>query len=179
MTFNEFYRKINSTVHQQSIYGWTPFYETQLFWCEDGSVLTNNSMKFQSIQEAKDYFISQQIINDIKNNTNTNITAGIVAGIIKDHYNIKVTDTLVESYSELVQSKIFTADPVAFDLKKKLTMGLIEGRYDYKLDDGSIVTITEATQTKINNIFGSHPNIVNFMRSSVDNFLTVVAQLEA
>ena len=55
---------------------------------------------------------------------------------------------------------------------------LIEGHVDYKLDDGSVVVISEETQQRINSTFGQHKDVVQYMRESKDNFLSVLNQLE-
>ena len=102
----------------------------------------------------------------------------IVANIITKHHNVRVTDTLVESYVELASSKLFTTDPVAHDIRRfnKLD-SLVEGHFDYVLDDGSTVVITEETQQRINKVFGHHQDVIEYMRESQDNFLDVLDQL--
>lgn len=184
MIFKEFYKNVQSSTVKQLVEDWTYFYGFRISQGSDGSVFINDMQtEFLSIQEAKDFIDSQQIqsqiVEELHLDASNRRLSNKIAGVIKEHYDVKVTDTLVDSYIELVKSKIFTADPVACEIKKNFTFGnLVEGRYDYKLDDGNVVIITEKTQTKINNIFGSYPEIINHMRSSVNNFLTVIAQLE-
>jgi hypothetical protein len=55
---------------------------------------------------------------------------------------------------------------------------LIEGRIDYKLNDGTVVVITDGVQQRINNVFAQHQDVVEYMRESKENFLNVLNLLE-
>ena len=44
-----------------------------------------------------------------------------IANIIKEHHDIKVTDTLVESYKQLASSNIFSVDPVVQGIQTGLS----------------------------------------------------------
>ena len=70
-----------------------------------------------------------------------------IAKIIKEHYDIKVTEQLIESYVELASSKLFTIDPVVLKIRELNKLdSIIENKLDYVLADGSIVAINEETQ---------------------------------
>ena len=140
--------------------------------------------QFSSLEEAVESLKQQKLTEDIQKQIQQEIYEEMsdnkVANIIKQHHGaIRVTDTLIESYVELASSKLFTTDPVAFDLRKfnKLDR-IVEGKFDYILDDGSKIAITEDTQIKLNNIFGQHPEVVEYMRKSAENFLSVLDQIE-
>lgn len=152
--------------------------------CVDGRILVDGSETlFSSLEEAVDSFKQQKIQDEIQQEIQTELykemSDNIVADIIKSRHEVKVTDTLIESYVELASSKLFTTDPVAHDIRKynKLDQ-MLEGRFDYKLNDGSTIVITEQTQTRINNVFGQHQDVIEYMRESKDNFLDVLNQLE-
>jgi len=128
-------------------------------------------LKQEHLQETVQKKLQQDLYGEMSDNK--------VADIIRRyHSDIKITDTLIESYVELSSSKIFTLDPVAHDITKfnKLDC-IVEGRLDYKLEDGSSVVISEQTYQQLNNIFGKHPEIVSYIRTSADNFLDVINQL--
>ena len=101
-----------------------------------------------------------------------------VAEIIKEYHNIKVTDTLIETYIELASSNIFSVDPVICELRKinKLD-NLVEGKISYNLGDGSVVAINEATQEYLNKLLQNQNEIIEYMRESKDNFLNVLEQI--
>lgn len=102
-----------------------------------------------------------------------------VAEIIKEHHDIRVTDTLIESYVELASSNIFSVDPVVCELRKfnKLDR-LIEGKINYTLNDGNVIAIDEATQEYLNKLLQNQTEIIEYMRESKDNFLNVLTQIE-
>lgn len=151
----------------------------------DGSILVNRvGSQYHSIDEAiqsiKDEHICNTIQKQIQHESYCQVSTSKIVSMIKRHHgNVKVTDTLIESYVELASSKLFTTDGVVQDLRKYNKLdSVIEGHVDYTLDDGSRVVISEDTQNKINKIFGQHQDVVQYMRLSVDNFLSVVNQLE-
>lgn len=133
-------------------------------------------LQFSSLEEAKkytkDHISAQEIIESI----DITIPENKVASYIKKHYNIeKITDTLIESYIELASSNIFTIDPVILEMKTE--SALIAGKLDYSLEDGSVVAISESTQSKLNSLLKDYPEVVQYMRESKDNFMRVVKEI--
>jgi hypothetical protein len=55
---------------------------------------------------------------------------------------------------------------------------LVEGKLHYVLDDHSIVAIDEATQSKLNSILREQNEVIEYMRTSKENFLNVLNQIE-
>jgi hypothetical protein len=139
---------------------------------------------FTSLDEAKEYIkqqkIREELQEEIQQEQYTEISSNKIANIINQHHaDVKVTDTLVESYVELASSKIFTVDPIVNDIRSiTRTDRLIETHVDFKLDDGTVIVISEAVQDKLNNIFAGHLDAVEHMRSSKEAFLSVLDQLE-
>lgn len=131
---------------------------------------------FKSLEEAvkysKDHIKAQELIQSI----DITIPEEKVASYIRKHYNIeKITDTLVESYIELASSNIFTVDPVILEMKAGSS--IISGKLEYKLSDGSMVAISEATQCKLNILLKDRPEIIEYMRESKENFLRIAKEL--
>ena len=114
--------------------------------------------------------VTKEIYEEIPNNK--------IAKIIKEHHDVKVTDTLIKSYIELASSNIFSVDPVICELRKinKLDT-LVEGKLNYTLDDGSVIAINEATQEYLNKLLQNQNEIIDYMRESKENFLSVLKQI--
>ena len=115
--------------------------------------------------------VTKEIYEEIPNNK--------IVDIIKEHHDVKVTDTLIETYIELASSNIFSVDPVICELRKinKLDT-LVEGKLNYTLDDGSVIAINEATQEYLNKLLQNQNEIIEYMRESKENFLSVLKQIE-
>ena len=114
--------------------------------------------------------VTKEIYEEIPNNK--------IAEIIKEYHDVKVTDTLIETYIELASSNIFSVDPVICELRKinKLDT-LVEGKLNYTLDDGSVIAINEATQEYLNKLLQNQNEIIEYMRESKENFLKVLEQI--
>jgi hypothetical protein len=114
--------------------------------------------------------VTKEIYEEIPNNK--------IVQIIKEYHDVKVTDTLIETYIELASSNIFSVDPVICELRKinKLDT-LVEGKLNYTLDDGSVIAINEATQEYLNKLLHNQTEIIEYMRESKENFLSVLKQI--
>lgn len=184
MKFKQFQNTVYNKALGADVVRQSQAYDHVLAESADGRVFVDGSETlFSSLEEAIESFKQQRIQEDIQqeiqNELYEEMSDIIVADIIKKHHDVKVTDTLIESYVELASSKLFTTDPVAQDIRKynKLDQ-VLEGHLDYKLNDGSVIIITEGTQRRINNIFNQHQDIIEYMRESKDNFLDVLDQIE-
>lgn len=132
-----------------------------------------NSLKLRN--EAKKI---TTVMEEVAKETYEEIPHIKVAEIIKEHHDIRVTDTLIESYVELASSNIFSVDPVVCELRRfnKLDR-LIEGKINYTLNDGNVIAIDEATQEYLNKLLQNQTEIIEYMRESKDNFLNVLEQI--
>ncbi len=102
-----------------------------------------------------------------------------IANIIKEYHDIKVTDTLVESYKQLASSNMFSVDPVVQEIRSLNKLDrLVENKLHYVLKDDSIVAINTRTQDKLNNLLKDQTEVIEYMRESKDNFLYVLEKLE-
>ena len=150
----------------------------------DGNVLINGiETEFGSIEEARQYIKQDYISNQLAGNVTTEVYEEIsedkVANIIKEHHDIKVTDTLIESYVKLASSRIFSVDPVVLEIRSLNKLDrLIEGKLHYVLDDESIVTIDERTQQRLNMLLQNQTEIIEYMRESKEHFFHVLKKLE-
>jgi hypothetical protein len=180
MKLKEFYSKLNKNIVETFIsYGKTVQYNN------DGNIIIDgkkHSKKFKTVEEAKKYckdqYISEQLQDQVRQEIASDTTT--IAKIIREHYSVKVTIPLIESYIEFASSKQFTLDPVVIDLRKtnKLT-NLIEGKIDFILDDGNSVALEESTLFKIKNLINNDKTIkIEDMRKSIDKFISVIKKLE-
>ena len=102
-----------------------------------------------------------------------------IANIINEYHDVKVTDTLVESYKELASSNIFNIDPVVHRIRSLNKLDrLVENKLHYVLADDSIMAIDEATQERLNNLLQNQTEIIEYMRESKENFMHVLTQIE-
>jgi hypothetical protein len=149
----------------------------------NGRVLIDGEKtSFTDLEEARQYVKAKQYNKTIEEQVKTELYEDIpdnkIANIIKEHHDIKVTDTLIESYIELASSKLFTVDPVVLEIRNLNKLDkLIEGKIDYKLADGTIIAINELTQTKLTELFKDEQEIIEHMRESKENFIDVLKQI--
>jgi hypothetical protein len=149
---------------------------------EDGILIDGEKTSFKELEEARQYIKTQQYTKiaeeEIKTELYDEISENKIANIIKEHHDIRVTDTLIESYIELASSKLFTVDPVVQEIRSLNKLDkLIEGKIDYKLADGTIIAINEDTQQRLNELFNNQQEIIEHMRESKDNFISVLKQI--
>jgi hypothetical protein len=173
-------RKVGAELKEQCSY-----YEHILAETVDGYIFVDGVLtEFSSLEEVKDQIkqqgIQQDIQKEIYQDLYEEVSYNKIAQIINEHHQgVRVTDTLVESYIEMASSKLFTLDPVAHYISKSNKMDhLIEGRLDYKLNDGCSIVINEGTYERINNMFAKHPDVIKHMRMSTENFLDVINAIE-
>jgi hypothetical protein len=149
----------------------------------NGKILIDGEKtSFTDLEEARQYVKAKQYNKTIEEQVKTELYEDIpdnkIANIIKEHHDIKVTDTLIESYIELASSKLFTVDPVVLEIRNLNKLDkLIEGKIDYKLADGTIIAINESTQDKLTELFKDEQEIIEHMRESKENFIDVLKQI--
>ena len=97
-----------------------------------------------------------------------------ISNSIKEHYGVEASPSLIESYSSLLETNRFTVDPVILELREKQSS--LSCRYEYTLDDGSCVSITEETQNLLNQILINNTKAITFMNESKDNFFSVIQE---
>lgn len=183
MYFNQLKRKLTEQATGYEITSQISCYGSILEQA-DGFVLIDKQLsEFKTLEEARQYIIQQKnaekLEEDISRESYEEINNITISSIIKEHHDIKITDTILESYISLASSKIFTLDPVVNEIRglNKLD-NIFPGKLDFILEDGSSVAINESTFTELNNKLGSHSDIIKYMRESKQNFINVIEQLE-
>lgn len=179
-----FYYELKSSLKKPNIVESVRSYKHLIEKDVEGNILINNmNTDFESIEEArihiKENHNTQKLANNIIKNTYQDISDYTVASIIKEHHNIKVTQTLIESYIDLASSNIFSIDPVVQNIRaiNKLDR-LVENKLHYVLEDGSMVAINKETQINLNKLLENQTDIIQYMRESKDNFFYVIEQIE-
>ena len=179
MYFNQFKSKLNGSEIKSHAYSYGHLIEQT----EHSILIDGVQTEFESLEEARNYIKQEQISvalgEEIAKELYEELSNNKVASLIKEHHDIKVTDTIIESYKDLASSKVFSLDPVVEEIRalNKLDK-LIEGKLDFELNDGSIIAINETTFNQINNILNEHNDVIAYMRESKENFIAVVEQLE-
>jgi hypothetical protein len=129
-----------------------------------------------SIDEATSTDTTRQ---EIVKESYDEIEDGRIATIIKEYHDIKVTNTLIESYKELASSNIFTVDPIVQQIRNLNKLdSIVEGKIHYQLSDGTVVAINEDTQQQLNNLLNNQKEIVEYMRESKSNFFHVLKKIK-
>ncbi len=149
----------------------------------DQLLIDGEETNFKSLEEAKQYvkqqYISEKLEQQVSKDLYEEISDTKVASIIKEYYDVKVTDTLIENYIKLASSSIFTVDPVVQKIRQFNRLDrIVEGKLHYVLADDSIVAIAEQTQERLNKLLANQTEIIEYMRESSSNFLHVLEQIE-
>ena len=179
MNFQQFTKQLKENICGVQIQEESVCHGYNIILAEDGKVFVDNKeTELSSIEEAREYINQIILEEELTQELYEEIPQIKIAELIKEHHDIKVTDTLIEQYVELASSKLFSSDPVIQEIRKMNSVdNLVEGKIDYKLDDGSIVAIDEQTNQEINNLLAEHSDIVEYMRQSKDNFMNVIREL--
>lgn len=150
----------------------------------DGRVFIDSvESEFDSISEAVQYLsnrkVQQEIVESIAADICSEMSPIMIAETIRKHHgNIRISDELVESYIDLVESKRFTVDPVAIEMNSWVPhTSLLEDRVEFVLNDQTKVVVSEQTVHLINKVLGQHQDVLDYMRESADNFVEVVSLL--
>jgi len=179
-----YYKDFTDTIKRPGVVESIRSYLQLIEKLEDGKVYINGiETKFDSLEEARQYvkqdYISHQLEEQVSKDLYEEISDSKVASIIREYYEIKVTDTLIESYIKLASSNIFTIDPVVQRIRQLNRLDtIVEGKIHYVLEDDSIIAITEETQDRLNKLLSNQTEIIEYMRESSSNFLHVLEQLE-
>lgn len=157
----------------------------QLIEQTDDGVVHINKIKteYTTVKDAKQFVreqhMSEKLEEQVSRELYEEISDQTVAAIIKEYHNVRITDTLVESYTQLASSRMFSVDPVVQEIRKLNKLdSVVEGKLHYVLDDESVIAINESTQSKLNKLLQGHDDVVDYMRESADNFLRVIEQLK-
>ena len=151
---------------------------------QNGSVTINGELTaFESLKEAREYIkskiFSEKLEAQISNDMYDEISENTIAHIIKEYHDIKITDTLIESYIDLASSKLFTVDPVVYEIRKLNKLDIVvENKIHYELNDGTTVAISNVTQETLNKLLQTNTEVVDYMRETKDNFMRVIEKIK-
>ena len=179
MNFKQFNLKIKETLCGAQIQSESVFHRRSIIESVDGHIfLDYKHTQFDSIEEAKEFVLSTVLEEEISHDIYEDIPNVKIANIIHEHHDIKVTDTLIESYLDLASSKTFTTDPAVLDIRSLNSLdSLLNNKVDFVLNDGSTVAISESTHQRLSNLIDDKYQIVDYMRESKENFVRVVKAL--
>jgi len=179
-----FYYELKSSFQKSNIVESVRSYRQLIEKTDEGKILINGlNTNHKTIEEARKYikedYDTHQLASKITKDTYQEISEHTVASIIKEHHDIKVTDTLIESYVELASSNMFSVDPVVHKIRSLNKLDrIVEGKLHYILADNSTVAINEDTQDILNKLLNNQKDIVEYMRESKENFFYVLEQIE-
>jgi len=99
-----------------------------------------------------------------------------LVSIISSTHDVKITDTMLESYKYQLNSREFSLDPVITEVRRRMSSNFAD-KTEYTLNDGSVVAISEETQSMLTTLLEDKYSIVKYMRVSKENFMHVVRKL--
>lgn len=150
---------------------------------ENGIVYVDKAVtEFKSLEEARKSIIQENISLKLEEEVSKQLYEELsdtkVASIIKEYHDVKVTDTLIETYIKLASSNIFSVDPVVHSIRKLNRLDtIVEGKLHYVLEDDSVVAIDKRSQENLNILLAGQTEIIEYMRESKENFLHVLELL--
>lgn len=99
-----------------------------------------------------------------------------LVSIISSTLDVKITDTMLESYKRQLNTREFSLDPVITEVRRRMSSNFAD-KTEYTLDDGNTVAISEQTQSMLTTLLEDKYSIVKYMRVSKENFMHVVRKL--
>lgn len=178
------YYQLKSSLRKSNIVESVRSYLQLIERTDEGKILINGlETKHKTFEEARKYikedYDTNQLADKITKDTYREISEHTVASIIKEHHDIKITDTLIESYVDLASSNIFSLDPVVQKIRSLNKLDrVVEGKIHYVLKDSSTVAINEETQDRLNKLLSNQTEIIEYMRESKENFFHVFEQIQ-
>lgn len=179
MNYKQFSNKLIGDILGTQICERSEFLGHTIALSESNEIYIDNTLTgFSSVQEAKDHITQEQFEEEIAQEIYEEIPNIRIANIIREHHNIKVTDTLIESYLDLAFAKTFTTDPVVSEIRSLNSVdSILNNKIDFVLKDGSTVAIDEDTHSKLSNLIDDKYKLIDYMRESKSNFVRVVKEL--
>ena len=179
MQYSQFLKKLDKHIIGFDVVSRVNYFESVIHETSEKKIFINNKeTAMSSINEAKEHIRHLRLKEELSSQFYEEITDVEVANIIREFHDIKVTNTLIESYIDLATSKIFSADPVISSIRSLNYLDVVmENKIDYVLDDSSVVTINKDTQSKLNTILDDKYQVVEYMRESKENFMDVIREI--
>lgn len=179
MQYSQFQKKLNQCLIGSDVVTRVNYFDSVIQETDDKQIFINGKLtNLSSITEAKEYVRHSRLREELSSQFYKEINDTEIANIIREFHDVKVTNTLIESYVNLAASKTFSSDPVISTIRSLNYLDVVmENKIDYVLNDGSIVTIDKDTQSKLNTILDDKYQVVEYMRESKDNFMDVIREI--
>lgn len=179
MNFKKFNLKIKEALCKTQIQSESVFYNHSIIESVDGSIFIDcKPTSLNNLEEAKEFILNNAFEEEVTRGMYEDIPSVKIAGIIREHHDIKVTDTLIESYLQLASSKTYTTDAVVTEIRALNPIDYaLTGKIDFVLNDGSLIAISESTHHELSNLIGDKYILIDYMRESKENFIRVVKEL--
>lgn len=137
----------------------------------DNEVIGTYADLKEARSQAEMRISSNQLVED-----HSSVSDEKLVSIISTVHDVKITDTMLESYRRQLTSGEFSIDPVITEVRRRMSSSFAD-KTEYTLDDGSIVAVSESTQSMLTSLLEDKYSIVKYMRVSKDNFMHVVRKL--
>lgn len=172
MRYSEF---VNSIKQVRGVVETASYYGRTIDVTSDGAFVDDK--KFNTLEEAREYIVSKPDTDDITKEIYEEVLRDKMITIISETHNIRVTNTILEEYLSLASSKVFTIDEAVLKIREANKLdGVLLGTFDYILEDGSQIIVSKRMQKCLNSLL-EDDSIIDYMRTSKENFFDVVEQV--
>lgn len=180
MEYTAFRNKVKSIVTNAEIVESIQYFDKTISVSADSRIFINNEeVKVKTLDEAKSYIDTTELKQDIQKEIYEEVLENDIIRIIKEeHKTNKVTENLLEAYIDFASSKIFTTDKTVHRIRELNKHDcVLEGKFDYLLEDGSVVFIEKTLQELLNNYLATDVSLIEYMRESKENFTAIVEKV--
>lgn len=146
----------------------------------DGEVVGN----FVGLKEAKEYcealHMSEILAEELSSKDKIALTEEKIAFTLAEQSEVRVTETMVHSFKELVESRRFAPYNSLLALREQARdLSQFPGKIEYIMQDESRVLLDIETNLKLNKIMDlrESKDLISFMTQSSANFVMCVEQL--
>ena len=179
MQYSQFLKKLDQFIIGQDVVSRVNYFESVIHETNENKIfIDGKETMMASVNEAKEYIRHIKLREELSSQFYEEINDIEVANIIREFHDVKVTNTLIESYIDLAASKTFSVDPVISNIRSLNYLDVVtEDKIDYVLNDNNVVTIDKDTQSKLNTILDDKYQVVEYMRESKENFMDVIREI--
>lgn len=136
-------------------------------------VYINGSHKLNLKTLGESHILTKEYIELLATESTNTDKQKLVSKLIEKFGLDKVSQSLVESYEKKLKSSDFSVDKIIIEMREMNSFG----KYEYVLKDGSRISISEETQSTLNNILNDKYDIVEYMCASLGNFKEVLGEI--
>jgi hypothetical protein len=176
MNYSNFVNHIKTTLYGLPIQKEYRLGENIIGLSEDLCIFVNyKKTDFKSIEEAKNSILEHELNEKLKIALYRNIPNENIINIIKEYHDIRITNTLIESYLNMAIDKVFMIDEAVIELRNFAGAAKPINKIDFVLNDGSTVAINENTFEMLRVYLNDKYKLIDFMRESSENFKHIVS----